>query len=1007
MMNKIPKQLQNEKFRFVKIEKGKKAPFEKEWTNKNNYKFNDESFEKHLKNGGNYGVLCGEGNLVVLDCDKDKVKKAVENHLPNTFKVKTGGGGIHFYYICKDLNKPIRLKEEKMGDLGDVQYTGKQVVGAGSLHPSGNHYEIINNKKIAEVEAEQIRFALKDFIKTMNERVLREEKRSFKNNNLDFNLDIRDVVNTASLQNRGNEYQGSHLIHGSKTKLNFCVNPIKNVWHCFRHDTGGGPLSWIAVKEGIINCSDALPGALQGDIFKQILQIASEKYGVEIKSETKKITIEQIKNQIKKVETDDDVSDVIKLIAKAPKRFRKAMLNCLSDKTGEVFDYKYRVGDLESEVKEVQRESSKSDWEEEYEEKWEDEYIKKSKELLNSQKILNKILQGIRKGEERVIGEKEKCLFTYLHAFSSFCFEKPIHLKMTGSSSAGKNYILKNVLKTFPDWKKIDLKRISKEFVNYVNERKDFWKGRVFGISEGSGVEEAKESLKLTLSEDGEGIGIVDTEGNKISPKIIKSRAGVPAFITTTATGIEDTELNNRLDCMGITESTTLTEKIRDYEIDKDYKPWEYEESKEYKELLKIIQHIPYHFDKIKEMQVINPFSRTMSKILSTAHLNYRRNFPKIKTVLKVLAVLNQERRKKIKRNGKTYIIANLEDYVTWYCMVRDEISKIEHHLEGGEETFKERLLKIQDELPDKFTNADVYSQDMIRKIYHKGSVNSYLYRLANKGLIEQLPESFGKGKTNKYRINGLEIISSNITTSNLFYPLIEYLSYLHSELISDSGLRKKRGIKNNELLLNNNKKNTLKVYTPLISQIEIQYYLQSTEAKLYYKGNEVDKDSNITRYYLSFCNPTNKTIRELIENPDLLFDQNIDKKSKKMLLSKDNKKLVKKLNDLNIEARKVKTSEKCCNHSDKKSIIEVPDEVKKGEWVGLCIDCVIEMVKEVKKNKKYDHWSWNPMVKRCEECSKSGKILSIYDNELKKDVNLCKKCAKEMYPLIEFEGGG
>ena len=283
---KIPQQLQNTNFRFIKIQQRKKNPFEKKWQNENNYTWNNPEFQQHINNGGNYGVVCGYGNLVVIDADKPKIIETIENNLPETFVVETGRGGKHYYYICHDIDKPIRMKEEKMGDLGDIQYTGKQVVGPGSIHPNGKEYKIIKDKTISEILIEQIRYSLKDFIKS-DESNFEEEKELTKKMNIKNNIPITNVISISGLKKRGDEYQGAHPIHGSDTGQNFCVNTQKNVWHCFRHDTGGGPLTWLAVEEGIISCSDATHGALQGEKFKKVIKKAEEK-GL-IKKQTKNV----------------------------------------------------------------------------------------------------------------------------------------------------------------------------------------------------------------------------------------------------------------------------------------------------------------------------------------------------------------------------------------------------------------------------------------------------------------------------------------------------------------------------------------------------------------------------------------------------------------------------------------------------------------------------------------------------------------------------------------------
>ena len=63
---------------------------------------------------------------------------------------------------------------------------------------------------------------------------------------------------------KGNEVRGSHPFHDSKTGDNFSVNTQSNVWKCWRHETGGGPLELYAMKNGIISCDDSKPGCLDG-----------------------------------------------------------------------------------------------------------------------------------------------------------------------------------------------------------------------------------------------------------------------------------------------------------------------------------------------------------------------------------------------------------------------------------------------------------------------------------------------------------------------------------------------------------------------------------------------------------------------------------------------------------------------------------------------------------------------------------------------------------------------
>jgi len=139
-MIEIPKQLQQKEFKFVKLgiwnewaryEKDEitkkpkivekrivtpenfnlidkkiwkplgKAPFETKWETKN-YSFDNPSLIDHINKGLNFGIIGGFGNLVILDIDDPKLAEEFEKKL-DTYTIKTGSGGKHFYFIVEDL----------------------------------------------------------------------------------------------------------------------------------------------------------------------------------------------------------------------------------------------------------------------------------------------------------------------------------------------------------------------------------------------------------------------------------------------------------------------------------------------------------------------------------------------------------------------------------------------------------------------------------------------------------------------------------------------------------------------------------------------------------------------------------------------------------------------------------------------------------------------------------------------------------------------------------------
>ena len=142
----LPAQLRQSQFRFCKIRKNTKIPYQRNWPEK---PIDYEEIERHIKKEINYGVICGLGDLIVIDCDKNELAETIEKELPATFKVKTGGGGFHYYFICPELEKKIVLQNDKE-HFGEVQSKGTQVVGAGSILKIYRGVRAILRKGIAD-----------------------------------------------------------------------------------------------------------------------------------------------------------------------------------------------------------------------------------------------------------------------------------------------------------------------------------------------------------------------------------------------------------------------------------------------------------------------------------------------------------------------------------------------------------------------------------------------------------------------------------------------------------------------------------------------------------------------------------------------------------------------------------------------------------------------------------------------------------------------------------------
>jgi P4 family phage/plasmid primase-like protien len=297
-LQKIPVQLRERPgARFTVIINGQKKPEGKDWAGVNgaNYAINDPPLAGYLAEGHNYGVLCGVAGITVADIDDTVRMEAlgITQRIPDTFKVRTGRGGQHAYFDCTEMDHQIGLYDPELKDedgeplhLGEIQSKGQQVVGCGSVHPNGNRYELINEAPIQKINKADLLKIFDGLILVGIDDPAEEPRRAEARRRSSGGSSLGDLINIDAVawpknikERHGSELIGAHPLHGSKNGKNFSINTAKNCWHCFHggHNSGGGPLEWLAVDAGLISCQDAKPGCLKGDIFKKVLNIAREK----------------------------------------------------------------------------------------------------------------------------------------------------------------------------------------------------------------------------------------------------------------------------------------------------------------------------------------------------------------------------------------------------------------------------------------------------------------------------------------------------------------------------------------------------------------------------------------------------------------------------------------------------------------------------------------------------------------------------------------------------------
>ena len=258
----LPVQLQDSSFRFAFISAKTKFPTARGWQN------SADTFEKayeYLNSGDNCGILTGIGDLLVVDID-DKTFFPVAKMLPETFTVRTGGGGVHLYYRCPGFPKKYVLKR---GDahVGEIQWKGQQVVCPGSVHPNRKKYRVEKDIPILDIEPNVIFDTLGEFM----ERRDSDDTAS----RHDLQDEFADITVAKIISERLPKLSLEkhsliiHPVHGASrgSAGNLSLRPVENEWHCFRCGGGGhGGLRLLAVLEGIVDCTEPL----RGEKFKKV-----------------------------------------------------------------------------------------------------------------------------------------------------------------------------------------------------------------------------------------------------------------------------------------------------------------------------------------------------------------------------------------------------------------------------------------------------------------------------------------------------------------------------------------------------------------------------------------------------------------------------------------------------------------------------------------------------------------------------------------------------------------
>ena len=196
------------RFRVIKLLARRKEPLERGWTTTRNYSFGGSEIEEWIRNGGNYGIFCPQGDCCFVDADTKEIQTTLDEKLP-TFWYSTGREG-HRQYAYAISDPPIQNIPLKDGAY--IKGQNGYAVGPGSIHPNGTVYGLSKSKyPVRTVTKADLIEIIKPFMVRNKES---KERPKVKRESIAW-LCLADLIDLSSFRHFGNQYQGPHPIHGS------------------------------------------------------------------------------------------------------------------------------------------------------------------------------------------------------------------------------------------------------------------------------------------------------------------------------------------------------------------------------------------------------------------------------------------------------------------------------------------------------------------------------------------------------------------------------------------------------------------------------------------------------------------------------------------------------------------------------------------------------------------------------------------------------------------------
>ena len=380
-------------------------------------------------------------------------------------------------------------------------------------------------------------------------------------------------------------------------------------------------------------------------------------------------------------------------------------------------------------------------------------------------------------------GERANILISFFTLCSQVVLRHPISLIGIGEGSSGKNHVCESALSMIPsEFIVMEKKPTLASMFRRAEEDPHYYDGKivVYGDMGGDSDQEDVEETKNILKE-------LQTDGKVNRPVTVKTSDGfevVDLCLIGNPCLVYQTVPNYSFDDQELSRSMLVTPRTDNRA--------EYTEMLEFLEYVgggthtkhtqmksKLTTVVPLIVEglrnKFEDILIVNPYIETVEKFVGEDNPHYKRDLPKLNSILKVITAFNSNTREIYEVNGRKVMFTNKEDVSLFLSLFKTYGEAISHNLtKKATEIFHDIREHLDDWTYRSEDDMAVFDAGITTSRYHEvGNVKDLSLRSIQRYFSELKEKSFltvvgNVGRSSIYSLSEREQNHMNIKVEDL-----------------------------------------------------------------------------------------------------------------------------------------------------------------------------------------------------------------------------------------------